>query len=78
MDFTAAILKLAIMINYSTNQAFNPPADGLDMTMRGTLNVMFDYCSIPLCTYLKLGAQAGFLSNFEKSPYLCFWHSRLG
>ena len=40
--------------------------------MRGTLNVMFDYCSIPLGTYFKLGAQAGFLSNFEKSPYLCF------
>ena len=38
---------------------FNPPADGLDLTMRGTLNVMFDYCSIPLGTYFKLGAQAG-------------------
>ena len=56
----------------------NPPADGLDLTMRGTLNIMFDYCSIPLSTYFKLGAQAGFLSNFEKSPYLCFWRSRLG
>ena len=37
--------------------------------MKGTLNVMPDYCSIPLGTYFKLGAQAGFLSNFEKSPY---------
>ena len=56
---------------------YDPPADGLDLTMKGTLNVMFDYCSIPLGTYFKLGAQAGFLSNFEKSPYLCFWRSRL-
>ena len=50
----------------------SPSADGSDLTMKGTLNVMFDYCSIPLGTYFKLGAQARFLSNFEKSPYLCF------
>ena len=25
---------------------YNPPADGLDLTMKGTLNLMFDYCSI--------------------------------
>ena len=56
----------------------SPSADGLDLTMKGTLNVMFDYCSIPFGTYFKLGAQARFLSNFEKSPYLCFWRSRLG
>ena len=54
---------------------FNPPADGLDLNMKGTLNVMFDYCSILLGTYFKLGAQAGLLSNFEISPYLCFWRS---
>ena len=53
----------------------NPPADGLDLTMKGTLNVMVDYCYIPLGTYFKLGAQAGFLSNFGKSPYLRFWRS---
>ena len=53
-------------------------AEGLDLTMKGTLNVMFDYCSIPIGTYFKFGAQAGFLSNFEKSPYLCFWRQRLG
>ena len=57
--------------------AINPPADGLDLTMKRTLNAMFDYCSMPLGAYFKLGAQAGFLSNFEKSPYLCFWRSRL-
>ena len=56
----------------------SPSADGLDLTMKGTLNVMFDYCSILLDTYFKLGAQARFLSNFEKSPFLCFWRSRLG
>ena len=43
--------------------------------MEGTLNVIFDYCSIPLGTYFKLGAQAGVLSNFKELPYLCFWHS---
>ena len=32
---------------------FNPPADGLDLTMKGTLNAMFDY--IRLGTYFKLG-----------------------
>ena len=51
---------------------YSPSADELDLTMKGTFNVMFDYCSIPLGTYIKLGAQARFLSNFEKSPYLCF------
>ena len=56
---------------------YNPPAGGLDLTMKCTLNVIFDYGSIPLGTYLKLDAQAGFLSNFEKSPFLCFWSSRL-
>ena len=55
-----------------------PSADGLDLTMEGTLNVMFDYCYIPPGTYFTLRAQAGFLSNFGKSPYLCFWHSGLG
>ena len=52
--------------------SYSPLADGLDLTMKGTLNVMFDYCSIPLATYFKPGAQVRFLSNFEKSPYLCF------
>ena len=55
-------------------------ADGLDLTMYGTPNGMFCYCYIglPIGTYFKLGAQAGILSNFEKSPYLCCGGSRLG
>ena len=80
-DYTSVVL-LALNPRKSVqiaNKCFMiyPPADGLDLTMRGTLNVMFDYCPIPLGTYFKLGAQAGFLSNVEKSPYLCFWRSRL-
>ena len=66
------------MINDKRYKMISPSADGLDLTMKGTLNVMFDYCSISLDTYFKLGAQARLLSNFEKSPYLCFWRSRLG
>ena len=31
-------------------RAISPSADGLDLTMKGTLNVMFDYCFIPLGT----------------------------
>ena len=53
---------------FFTHLAHNPPADGVDLTMKGTLNAMFDYCYIPLGTYLKLSAQAGFRSSFEKSP----------
>ena len=62
----------------TVNNGITPSADGLDLTMKGTLNVMFDYCSIPIGSYFKLGAQAGFLSNWEKSPYLCFCCPRLG
>ena len=48
----------------------NPSVDGLDLTMKGTIIVMFDCCYIPLGTYFKLCA-------CQMSLYLCFWHSRL-
>ena len=49
-----------------------PSDDGLDLTMKGTQHIMFDYCYIPLGTYFKLSAQAGFMSNFQKIPLFMF------